>query len=117
LYRQKINQLFVCFFVENLHDTHKINDMKSLAEYISERGDDECAALFDCTLITVASWRRGVRVPHPKTAARIIDVCGGELTMESIYNRPTSRLAKKRKKRTTTNPAILAGMPTHGPGT
>jgi hypothetical protein len=58
-----------------------------LKQYIQEKGDDECAILFNVKPRTAASWRRGERMPRPDQANQIVQVTNGVVTLNGIYNK------------------------------
>ena len=59
----------------------------SLSAYIEKIGDAKAAKLFGVKIRTVASWRRGERIPQPKRAAIIVRASRGVITLEDIFMR------------------------------
>jgi len=58
----------------------------NLSSYIEKLGDEKAAKLFGVKERTVASWRRGERIPAPKTAKKIVRVAKGDLTLDDVYS-------------------------------
>lgn len=58
----------------------------SLSEFIASMGDEAFSRQFDVKERTVASWRRGERIPRPIQARRLVEKSGGDLTMAMIYS-------------------------------
>ncbi len=56
-----------------------------LNEYLIKTGDEPVAQALCVKVRTVASWRRGERIPRPEQALRLVDFAGGELTLADIY--------------------------------
>ena len=59
--------------------------MKTLPEYITEHGDEKCAALFGVKARTVASWRRCENFPRARKASEIVSLTNNEVTIAGIY--------------------------------
>lgn len=59
--------------------------MMNLRDFLKELGDSEAADLLDVPQRTVASWRRGERIPRPHQAARIVRLTHGRVDYAGIY--------------------------------
>lgn len=61
-----------------------------LTDFIELVGDEAAAELFDAKVRTVASWRRGERVPRPAQAIYIAEKTKGlrksRVTFRECYN-------------------------------
>lgn len=59
--------------------------MTTLKDFLCELGDEAASELLDVAPRTVASWRRGERLPRPAQAARIVRVSNGRVDYAGIY--------------------------------
>ncbi len=56
-----------------------------LIDFISRHGDEHCATLFNVKVRTVASWRRGERIPRTRQAQYIVTITKGVVQFNDIY--------------------------------
>lgn len=54
-------------------------------KYLTELGDDEASTRYKTKPRTVASWRRGERVPRPEKARLIVRIEQGKISLSDIY--------------------------------
>lgn len=59
--------------------------MRTLSDFIAEKGDAAAAAMFGVKERTAASWRRLENYPRATKAQEIVEITGGEVTMAGIY--------------------------------
>lgn len=59
-----------------------------LRTYLKAAGDETVAARIGVKPRTVASWRRGERMPRPDQARRLVDLSDGALTWSDVYAPP-----------------------------
>jgi hypothetical protein len=57
----------------------------TLSEYIQKHGDEALAKVWGVKPRTVASWRRGERVPRYSQACQIVETSDGEVSYQDIY--------------------------------
>lgn len=62
-----------------------MESMKTLSQFIAEKGDAEAARLFGVKERTAASWRRMENYPRAAKAQEIVTILNGEIDMAGIY--------------------------------
>jgi hypothetical protein len=73
----------------------------TLSEFIHEKGDAQCSALFGVPVRTVAAWRRGECLPTRNQIVRLIEASDGALDANGIYaSKKILRQSGPRKART-----------------
>lgn len=57
----------------------------TLQEFIARKGDAVIAQQLGAKPRTVASWRRGERLPRPHQARRLVELSEGALSLDAVY--------------------------------